>query len=672
MSKQLSILILEDDPADAELQIATLEAAGYSCHWDRVDTKEAFLAKLETLDYDLIMADFGLPVFDGLSALNLAKEVAPAIPFILISGELGEELAIECLKSGATDYVLKQRLARLGHVVERALREKSDQQQHEIRLRASEERFRQVVSSISDHIYLTEVQGDRAYINHYLSPHVERLTGYPLANFIADWSFWGTKVIHPEDQAIATKQMERLATGYDSEAEYRLVRADGNIIWVRDSARSVQDEHRIMIYGVVSDVTERKRAQQTLEQERASLAQRVAERTADLSRANAELARASRLKDEFLANMSHELRTPLNAILGLSEVLQEGVFGPLTKKQQKSLRNIEESGHHLLNLINDILDLSKAGVGKLELDIAPVYVENLCQICLRLISQAAYKKHLNIISNIADTITTIQVDERRLKQILINLLSNAIKFTPEHSQIGLEVTEDETADVVHFTVWDQGIGISSEDMDFLFQPFIQLDSNLSRRYEGTGLGLSLVSQLTELHGGSVAVESETGIGSRFIITLPKQGVVAPVQVAQSSNRSPSVQLDTTLIGPDKEAPLVLLAEDNEANISSISELLITFDYYVIVARNGAEAVIRAKENHPDIILMDIQMPIMDGFEAASEIRSDPELASIPIIALTALVMPGDKERCLAAGMNDYLSKPVRLKVLAETIGRYLA
>ncbi len=547
------------------------------------------------------------------------------------------------------------------------------------------------------------------------------------------------------------------------------------------------------------EINERKRVETALEAERALLARRVAERTADLSAANAELERAARLKDEFLASMSHELRTPLNAILGMSEALQEQVYGPMNENQLGSLRSIEESGRHLLALINDILDVSKIEAGKLELEIVPVQVESVCQASLRLIRQDAQRKRLRVHSSFDSGITTLRADERRLKQMLVNLLSNAVKFTPEGGEVGLEVVGDRANEVMQFTVWDTGIGIAQEDLGRLFRPFVQLDSSLSRQYSGTGLGLSLVYRMAELHGGGVAVESQAGNGSRFTLSLPWQeaeehlletaemvetedghithlaairraliiddstattsqltrylgelgvGVVVYSQglgavnqvikvrpdivlldillpgasgweilaelknnpetrhipvlvISVVDNRTQALTLgaDESLIKPISRqrlqrslhrvlmrkiqaqqdvmraekpdtAPLgpeILLAEDNEANIQTISGYLIAKGCRLKVTRNGREAVDAANEHPPHIILMDIQMPGVDGLTAIHEIRALKHLDQTPIIALTALAMPDDRERCLAAGANAYLSKPVSLKLLMETI-----
>ncbi len=418
------------------------------------------------------------------------------------------------------------------------------------------------------------------------------------------------------------------------------------------------------------EIAERKRAEQALEAERKLLAQRVAARTADLQTANLELARAARLKDEFLASMSHELRTPLNAVLGMSEALQEGVFGEVNENQRQSLKSIEESGRHLLELINDILDLSKIEAGKLELELRPVALKSVCESSLRLVRQDAMKKRIRVHSRIDEEIELFVADERRLKQILVNLLSNAVKFTPKGGEIGLDVAGDKENHVVQFVVWDTGIGISEEGMKRLFQPFVQLDSRLSREYAGTGLGLSLVQRLAAMHGGEVSVVSEVGQGSRFTVRLPWRQVVEVLDtMPQESENLPDE--DEVSDVPETE-PLVLLVEDNEANIKTLSRYLRFKHYRVLVAKNGRQAVQAAQDHLPDIILMDIQMPGMDGLEATRRIRQNERGADVPIIALTALAMPGDQERCLAAGADAYLSKPVSLKQLSQTIERHLA
>lgn len=598
---------------------------------------------------------------------------------------------------------------------------------------------------------------------------------------------------------------ELLNKGYLKSKEAEVVRKDGTLIHIITSTIIRRDHEGNVLQweAIFKDITERKKREielemnrdyfeelvkertAELEEERASLAQRVAERTAELIRAN-------RLKDEFLAAMSHELRTPISGILGMCEVLTSGVYGDLKDDQIASLQSIDESGRHLLSLINDILDVSKISVGQLDLNIQPVSIKQVSEASLRFIEREAQKKHLRVSSSFDSIAMTINADERRLKQVLVNLLNNAVKFTPEGGSVGLEVTGDPENELVKFSIWDTGIGISKEQMSRLFQPFVQLDSSLSRRYSGTGLGLVLSRRLIEAHGGSISVESEPGKGSRFTFSLPwrhehedyetpdetsvdKSKIIEIQRALLIEDNAPAAQqiarylseigaesiiypkgegaIDKVLefkpdviildiVLPDisgwdvltqlkaneltRDIPVVivsivdersrgmmlgaveylvkpisreqfiealqkvlpsktdnskamivmneegrqlriLLADDNETSIDYISAYLLANDCQIIVAMDGEQAVQLAKEKVPDIILMDIQMPDIDGLEAIRRIRADSDLVGTPIIALTALAMPGDRELCIEAGADEYVSKPINLNSLVKII-----
>ena len=442
------------------------------------------------------------------------------------------------------------------------------------------------------------------------------------------------------------------------------------------------------------ELAEKIQAEKALQVLNQELEDRVEQRTVDLKRselelqknneslalANIELARATRLKDEFLANMSHELRTPLNAILGMSEVLQEEILGKLSERQKKAVTTIESGGQHLLAVITDILDLAKIESGKLELHIENTGIEKLCNDSFVFIKQLAHKKNIQLICNIPDRLKQtqsvyIQVDELRMRQALINLLTNAVKFTPDGGTITLEAQITEVADegeqhkvYIDFLVIDTGIGISPEDIGKLFQNFVQIDSALNRKYAGTGLGLSLVKKIVEMHGGSVGLESEFNIGSKFMIRLPYQ--------PDSSTNHP-INLQSSISEPsehsgNRDTPYtILVADDNTANMETVRAYLESRNYQIFTASDGKIAVDMAIALKPDIILMDIQMPEMDGLTAIKLIRANPETANIPIIALTALAMSGDREKCLAAGANEYMTKPVRMRKLSDLIQELL-
>ncbi|NTV65148.1 MAG: GAF domain-containing protein, partial [Oscillochloris sp.] len=391
------------------------------------------------------------------------------------------------------------------------------------------------------------------------------------------------------------------------------------------------------------ELAERRRAEAELEAERTQLARRVEERTVDLITANAELARASRLKDEFLANMSHELRTPLNTILGRAEILREQIYGPMTDQQQHAVSSIDESGRHLLALINDILDLSKIEAGKLDLQIGLVDVPALCQASMRMVAQTALSKGINLSTTFDMAIDQIQADERRLKQILVNLLSNAVKFTLEGGRVNLEVRCDHDRGQIEFVVTDSGIGIAEADIPRLFQPFVQIDAGLSRQHEGTGLGLSLVLRLTEAHGGSVAVTSVLGVGSRFSITLPwARTVLVGAPLPQSDSLTP-------LLGR------VLVIDDSQVATEQLTRYLTGLGCSVSSHRRASGALDRVLEVRPDLVLLDVLLPDQTGWSVLRQMKADPRTAHIPVLIVSVVDEP-DLARQL--GADQHLVKPI--------------
>jgi PAS domain S-box-containing protein len=405
---------------------------------------------------------------------------------------------------------------------------------------------------------------------------------------------------------------------------------------------------------------------QGLQRANTELEKRVAERTAELQQLNLELQYASRAKGEFLAAMSHDLRTPLNNILSVTEFLLEQRSGTLNELQQTSVHTIESSGQHLLELINDISDVSRIDAGRFEIQPQMIDVTALCQSSLAFVREQAARKSIALHYIEDQAVPRIHADPLRLKQILVNLLTNAVKFTSSGGQVTLQVHADTAGDRIQFSVTDTGVGIAPDDLDRLFRPFEQVDKNPEHRSGGTGLGLALIQRLTDLHGGSLHVESETGKGSRFAVNLLcGQDLWASHEDTQQDHEVP-VHKELPASEPHKRATL-LLAEDNEASVLTIREYLESHGYEVIVAYNGLEARGKAEQVKPDLILMDIQMPVMNGLDAIAHLRADSRFSSTPIIALTALTVPGDRERCFQAGANEYLSKPLSLKLLMKTI-----
>jgi len=540
---------------------------------------------------------------------------------------------------------------------------------------------------------LTITDAGNRYI--YVNPAFAQITGREADSLIG---LSPTEVIAADDLPILAQIRARRLRGEVATSEVRHVRPDGvPVHTLLTSTPRWRDGAVNGAISVITDLTERKQVEDrmqklnfelerrvkertvelatanlALEEERALLAQRVDERTADLSTANAALARAARLKDEFLANMSHELRTPLNTVLGMAESIAEGIFGDVSDDQRQALGNIAESGRHLLALINDILDLSKIEAGRFQIHLDTVDPVAICQASLRMIRPAAARKALRVEVVLPEDTGAVRADPRRLKQMLVNLLSNAVKFTTDGGTVGLTLEPDAAGEQMRFIVWDTGIGIAPEDLARLFQPFTQLDSKLSRQYEGTGLGLSLVSRMSEMHGGGVSVESQPGQGSRFTIRLPWHPGVEP-----ELEEEPIVDqvLSVAAVPPVMSmSHLLLVVDDNDQNTDLLSTYFSARGYRVIVAHNGREALERADGGRPDLVLMDVQMPELDGLEATRAWRAierERGLTRTPIVALTALALTGDADRCLQAGMDLYVTKPVALRELEANIVRLL-
>lgn len=409
-----------------------------------------------------------------------------------------------------------------------------------------------------------------------------------------------------------------------------------------------------------------------------------------LRQAYVELERASQLKSEFLASMSHELRTPLNSILGFSDLLQRGAGGTLAARQINHVKAIETSGKHLLQLINDILDLSKIEAGKAELELKYVSLQPVFDQCLKMIQPRANKKRLSLSVELDSRLGTAFLDERRVCQILINLLSNAVKFTPEGGTVKLggslmygfqlqqEVRPDRSpvnssTPYLCLEVTDSGIGIAEDKLGLLFRPFQQVDSSLTRRHEGTGLGLALTKRLAELHGGTVSVVSEENVGSRFRVWLPLTELRS--SLAAETGKGDLVP-DFSFLKtspPPGNAKRILVVEDQPFNQSLISEVLELEGYLVDLIDDGETMLemihspLVSLESLPHLILMDIQLPGVDGFELIRQLKAHSVWQQIPVVAVTAMAMSGDRSRCLEAGADDYLSKPLELEQVITTV-----
>jgi CheY-like chemotaxis protein/nitrogen-specific signal transduction histidine kinase len=382
-----------------------------------------------------------------------------------------------------------------------------------------------------------------------------------------------------------------------------------------------------------------------------------------LEATNLQLQQANQHKSRFLSSMSHELRTPLSSIVGFSDLLRGEYYGFLNEKQLVYVDQIEESAKHLLNLINDLLDITKIDAGRMDVRLGPFSWDALICSSTSMMSTQFNQKGLSLHVEVDEMLKRSVIgDEKLCRQILFNLLSNAVKFTTEDGKVEIQAISENGG--VRVSVSDTGIGIPSDQLEDIFSEFHQVDCPSGRHQDGAGIGLALTRRLVELLGGRVYVESEPGKGSTFSFTLPLRFLEA-----NKRNNKPVERQEVSKAGG--RGHFILVAEDNEANKTMILDMLATQGHTVVAACNGMEAVDMACRLRPDLILMDIKMPVMDGLEATRRIRRIPELSETPIIALTACAGQQSVEQCLAAGFCNHLSKPVHSEELFATLETYM-
>lgn len=656
----IRVVHLEDDPLDAELVRETLTAEGIHCTITLASSREMFLSAIETRP-DIVLADYSLPGFDGSAAQRLVMERWPDVPFVLVSGSVGEERAMSTMQSGATDYVLKNQLRPLPGVVRRALKEAQERLR---RLRAEselkqlnaglEQRVRErtrELERLNEAIARREEELRRS--ERFLSSIVEQM---PDAMFVKDATTLryvlfnralegvlgrtGAEIrgrtdaeMFPQIEADALTERDRAALQSQAlvdvgEESFRTRESGWRTFHTKRVAITDDQGNRRYLLGIARDITEQRSVEMALRD------------------ARIEADRANRAKSDFLARMSHELRTPLNAVLGFAQLFQQDALSP---EDCESVQQIIRGGQHLLDLINEVLDISRIEAGHLAISCEPVNVCEMAHEAAELIRPIAVSRQIRVTVNDCTAEPVVaHVDRQRLRQILLNLCSNAVKYNRPGGKTWVSCGVSVNG-FVRIAVRDTGYGIPQDKLPLLFTPFERLGAEQTG-VEGTGLGLALCKRLAEAMGGALSVDSEVGKGSTFYLDVP-QSATEPASVPGSSG-------DVTPPPSIAMSGQVLYIEDTHANVRLMHRLMARRPGVQLLHAPDGETGLRLfAEHQPPLVLLDLHLPDMTGEEILRRIRA--QQGHQPKIAvLTADASAAQKQRLLATGANAYLTKPL--------------
>ena len=647
MNKPLKVLIIDDDKVDAITIVRSVSKSDINAEMDTAYSAKEGFEKLALQPYDLIFLDYMMPDLDGISILNQMRLSGVETPVIFITSQGDEKIASQAILAGASDYMLKTLLSSdaIAHSIRTALKLHENQvlrKQAELELKLNANRLSEAqklakigsweINLINGDVYFSDELFNILEIDRAVTPSID---------------LFKSCLISENDSILFDEKISAVQLNVQREwFSHTILGKQGTIKYINEYIKCLTDENNypLKVLGTVQDVSIQKEIEQELID-----AKNLAEESV-------------KLKERFLTNMSHEIRTPMNGVVGFAKILEETT---LDENQLQSVLAIRTAGENLMTIINDILDLSKIEADKMVFETIPFSISKTVNSVVELIGASAKGKQVTISSVIADTLTdTLIGDPTRLSQILINLAGNALKFTNEGSVLVKLAEEEISATTTHvrFSIIDTGIGIPEDKLDSIFESFNQASNETTRKYGGTGLGLTITKKLVELQGGEIKVESEIDKGSVFSFSLPF--------IKDSNSSSDLKNTGKRVLDPSfLKGKNILLVEDNELNQLLTVKLFKKWNKEIDVAENGRIAISKVVANDYDIILMDIQMPEMDGNEVTKYIRENLafDKSQVPIIAMTAHATADEEKKCRQNGMNDYLSKPFDFNVLLEKL-----